>query len=84
MTLLAHDTHNNPTLQSKLLQEEAAASAGGGGRVQSPHLTQRQPEGQRDWAMKMKDGSTNGGAAMVGTEERVEVDEGKTLTAEWA
>lgn len=34
--------------------------------------------------MKMKDGSTNGRAAMVGTEEREEVDKGQTLTAERA
>lgn len=49
---------------------EADAPAPGGGRVQRPRLTRRQPEGQKDWAMKMKDGSPNGGAVMVGTEGR--------------
>lgn len=55
--------------------------------MQCPHLSLRQQDGERDWAMKMKDGSTNGRAVIRRTEEGVggsEIRQRTTVTAEWA
>lgn len=60
-------------------QKEADAPVWGRGGVQCPHPTLRQREGERDGAMKMTDGSTNGRAVNGGKGEEggAKVDEGQ-------
>ncbi len=64
-------------------QKEADAQVSGRGGVQCPHLTLREREGERDGAMKMTDGNTNGRAVIGGNGEGGERRETRDNADSW-